>query len=64
VQNTQLTLDVPLALPLRTAVTAGDPVTWFKPVGNFQLVGESVQAIEYLPGRYQAAVTLQFVEVY
>ncbi len=64
VQTTSQTLPVPLALPLRSAVTAGDPVTWFRPAGNFQLVGESVQAIEYLPGRYQSAVNLQFVEVY
>jgi hypothetical protein len=53
-----------LAIPLRRPVTAGDPVTWFKPTGNFQLVGESVAAVEYLPGRYQTAMNLQFVEVY
>jgi hypothetical protein len=55
---------VPLALPLRTAVTAGDVVAWNKPTGNFQLLGDSLAAIQYLPGRYQAAIELQFGEVY
>jgi hypothetical protein len=57
-------ITVPLAMPLRTAVTAGQPVTWFKPTGNFQLLGESLGAIEYMPGRYQSATNLQFVEVF
>lgn len=63
VQNSSPYLDVPLALPLRQAATAGDAVTWDRPTGNFQLLGDMSQ-VEYLPGRYQAALNLQFVEAY
>ena len=61
--QTSTALTVPLALPLRQAVTAGDPVTWFKPTGNFQLL-DDLTMVEYLPGRYQDALTLSFVEAF
>lgn len=57
-------MTVPLALPLRTALALDETVLYTRPTGNFQLVGDSVGAIEYLPGRYQSAINLQFVEVY
>jgi hypothetical protein len=56
-------LSMPLALPLRQAITAGTAVTWDKPVGTFQLLGDQSQ-LQYMPGRWQDAVTLQFVEAF
>jgi hypothetical protein len=54
---------VPLALPLRKAVTTDEPVIWFRPTGNFQLRSD-VSALTYLAGRIQDAITLQFVEAF
>lgn len=62
-QSTAINMTVPLTLPLRQAVSASAAVTWQMPTGNFQLLGDLSQ-VEYLPGRYQNAVTLQFVEAY
>jgi len=55
-------LQMPLALPLRRAVTVGETVTWDRPTGVFELLGDTSQ-VEYLPGRFQNAITLSFAEV-
>lgn len=62
-QSTAPTLAVPLALPLRSAVTAGALVTWDRPTATFQLLGDA-SGLSYLPGRYQDAINLQFVEAF
>ena len=63
-QGNSITMTVPLALPLRQAISAGTPVVWDQPTGNFQLLSGDLSQVEYLPGRYQGAVTLSFVEAY
>jgi len=55
-------LTVPLALPARRALVAGEPVVWDRPVGTFELLSD-VSQVEYLPGRYQSALSLSFQEV-
>lgn len=62
-QSNATSMVVPLAVPLRAAVTAGEPAIWYKPTGDFQLL-DDLSMVEYLPGRYQDALTLTFMEAF
>lgn len=56
-------LAVPLAVPLRRAISSATPVTWNAPTGTFQLAADS---LSYLIGRngWHAAIEVPFVEAY
>ncbi len=58
------TMTVPLALPVRAAMTAGAAVTWDRPTGTFQI--EQTADLMYSPGAggaYQGGLELSFLEV-
>lgn len=61
VQTAHNTMTVPLALPARVDMTAGDAVTWQQPTGTFQV--ERTPDLGYLPGRVQEGFDLSFLEV-
>ena len=54
---------VPLALPLRRAVTAGAAVTWDKPTGTFQILSLD-PTFDYVPRQMQMGLNVEFAEVY
>lgn len=56
-------LTVPLAVPLRKAISGGAAVTWSAPTGTFQLAADS---LAYVIGRqgWHAPLEVPFVEVY
>jgi hypothetical protein len=56
-------LSVPLAVPLRKAVSSGAAVTWSGPLGTFQLADD---VLGYSIGRagWHAALEVNFVEAY
>lgn len=56
-------VDLPLAVPLRKALTAGQSVTWDAPTATFQLVG-SEYGLDYRAPLLQMGVTLEFLEVF
>lgn len=56
-------MSVPLALPLRVAVTGGAAVLWDKPVGTFQLDTDTVD-LEYLSSFALGPQDLSFTEVF
>ena len=56
-------ITVPLALPLRAAVSAGAAVTWDKPTGTFQIVGVAPEFSYQAPG-HQMGLEVMLAEVY
>lgn len=57
-------ITMPLAVPLRKALTAGQPVTWDAPTAEWQLLRANDLALDYIGGRgVQQPLTLDFAEV-
>lgn len=54
---------VPLQLPLRQALTAGQAVAWNAPTGLWQLAAEQID-LGYMRGQWQQTTTLLFREVF
>lgn len=56
-------LSVPLAIPVRKAISSGAAVTWSAPTGNFQLAADT---LAYVIGRrgWHAPLEVPFVEVF
>jgi hypothetical protein len=57
------TATVPLQLPLRVALTAGQAITWNTPTGLWQLAADQID-LGYMRGHWQQAVSLPFREVF
>jgi hypothetical protein len=55
-------MTVPLQLPLRRALTAGQAVAWSQPTGEFELMASQSIEIGYGRGRWQRALQVAFKE--